>query len=270
MANFTALNIAATGMIAQDKKVDDIANNIANASTDGFKKSFTQFYDLSYHTEKRPGLPVGDGDQRTPVGVQFGRGVAVGATIKSFKVGTPINREGNPLTAMIDGAYNNFFIVTLPDGRRAYTRNGNFEKNGDTGRLETTMGHPIEDEIIIPADAQDFNIARNGEVFVKFSNQTELENVGRIRLARFVNPAGLEAIGDNLFIETDASGEAVDGDPTDDNFASIKQYWIESSNVQIINEVVDLIKAHQTYSMNSKIIQTEEKMMEEVARIKSA
>ncbi len=261
------LNVAASGMTAQDKNVSNIANNIANSNTTGFKAGFLSFADLIYQNEKRVGGPVSDQSSSVvPSGIQFGSGVAVNAIIKDFRQGDPVN-TGDQLHIAISG--NGFFVIDMPDGTKAYTRDGTFLLDPSSGQIVTAQGYRLDQQIAIPENYKKIMIKSDGNVLIEVPGQEEMQNVGRIQLARFFNMGGLSAEGDNIFTETDASGQAIQGNPQDENYGKLMQGWLEASNVDPIMEITNLIKSQRNYEMNSKVIQTADQMLKNVTDAKA-
>lgn len=248
---------AASGMTAQQFSIDTIANNLANVNTTGFKKSRVDFQDLLYQSVRYAGTPVSAGAQ-IPTGIQLGHGVRPVATQKMFSQGT-FMQTNNPLDVVIEG--DGFFQVLLPDGTIAYTRDGAFKKDGD-GRIVTSDGYPLEPEILIPEDAVSINIGSDGTVSVLQAGSDQPESVGNIELVRFINPAGLRSMGGNLFTATVASGEPSVGTPGLYGFGSLAQGYLEMSNVQVVEEMVNMIVAQRAYETNSKAIQASDDMLQ--------
>jgi flagellar basal-body rod protein FlgG len=255
-----ALNIAATGMDAQQLNVEVISNNIANINTTGFKRQRAEFQDLLYQNEKRVGVSSTSSDTVIPTGIQIGLGVNTGAVYRIHEQGELIQTD-NQFDIAIRGR--GYFEVTLADGTQAYTRAGSFQINGD-GDLVTLGGLAVSPGITVPADAQDVTINENGEVYVTLPGQVQPQNVGQVQLANFVNEAGLQAIGDNFLIETAASGTATLGNPSEDGLGSILQGFLESSNVDPVREITSLIVAQRGYELNSKVIQVGDEMLQTV------
>ncbi len=251
-----ALWTAASGMMAQQLNIDTISNNLANVNTTGFKKNRAEFEDLIYQTTAEAGTPVATG-LTLPTGIQIGLGVRPSATQKLFMQGNIYQTE-NPLDIAIEG--DGFFQVTLPDGTVAYTRDGSFKLDAN-GNIVTSDGYFIEPPITIPQNATSISISPEGVVSVKIPGQVAAQNVGQIQLARFVNPAGLKAIGDNLFKETDASGAPIVANPGTNGMGNLRQGFLEASNVQVVEEMVKLITAQRAYESNSKSIQTADDML---------
>ncbi len=245
-----------TGMSAQTLNMDVIANNLANVSTTGFKKSRADFQDLLYQFIKVPGSPTSD-DTKSPTGIQVGLGVKTGAVTKIFTEGD-IVQTGNTLDVAIEGA--GFLQVTIPDGNTAYTRAGNLKLDGD-GRITTSDGYPIQPEIVIPADAREVTISETGVVSAIVGADTTSTELGNIELADFVNDAGLLAVGRNLFRETESSGTPTLGTPGDNGLGTLLQGYVESSNVNLVEEVTHMITTQRAYEINSKVITTSDEMM---------
>lgn len=252
-----ALFTASSGMSAQQLNIDVISNNLANVNTTGFKKSNLDFEDLLYQTLRQAGSPVIDGAQ-IPTGIQVGQGVRPVATQKIFTQGQ-YKRTDNPLDVLIEG--DGFFQVLMPDGTLAYTRSGAFKRDGE-GRLVTSDGFYIEPQIIIDPEAAEVGIATDGTVTIRRNGEEAIETVGQILLTRFSNPAGLENIGRSLFRITAASGEPFVGTPGLDGLGALNQGSLEMSNVQVVEEMVNMIVAQRAYEVNSKVIQTSEDMLQ--------
>lgn len=251
-----ALYTAATGMIAQQMNVDNIANNLANVNTTGYKKSKMEFQDLLYQQLRLAGATQAEGAQ-VPVELQIGYGTRPVATQRIFTQGTVI-ATNNPLDVSIDG--DGFLQVTLPDGTVSYTRDGALKKSAE-GIIVTSDGYPVEPQVTLPQDASAINISANGEVSVLIPGDPTQQQVGQLELARFVNPAGLKSIGRNLFLETEASGAAVTGAPDSEGFGKLSQGFLELSNVEVVDEMVGMIVAQRAYEINAKAIQTSEEML---------
>ena len=259
-----SLDIGATGMLAQQLHVDVISNNIANMTTTGFKRQRAEFQDLIYQNKIRPGSQSSDTGTIVPSGIQLGLGVKAGSLYRIHEQGT-MEQTSNVLDLAIAGQ--GYFQIELPSGETGYTRAGNFQRNAE-GLIVTAQGYPVQPAITIPDDAVDIQINNSGEVFVKIDGQIDLSNLGQIQLARFANPTGLEAIGDNLFLETTASGNATTGNPMDDGYGKLEQGLRESSNVNIVQEITNLITAQRAYEMNSKVVQTSDEMMSTVSQLR--
>ena len=257
------LRIAASGMNAQKLYIDVIANNLANVNTTGFKKTDLEFQDLFYDQLKKPGESVANATSR-PTGLELGNGVQAAATQRSFQQGL-ITETGNPLDVAIQG--DGFFVVRLPDGQQAYTRDGGFKLSAD-GTLVTSQGYIIEPELTIPEDAQEITIRPDGTVEVLVYGDKEPIPVGQLELARFVNPAGLESMGQNLYKETVASGQPFNGTPGEQGLGVLHQGFLETSNVDVVEEMVRMIEAQRAYEINAKAIKTAENMYEVENRLK--
>jgi flagellar basal-body rod protein FlgG len=248
---------AASGMIAQQFNIDTIANNLANVNTVGFKRSRVDFQDLLYQTVRYAGSPVTAGAQ-IPTGIQVGHGVRPVSTERIFSTGT-FKQTDNPLDLLIEGE--GFFQVLLPDGTTAYTRDGAFKVDGQ-GRLVTSDGFTLQPEITIPPDAVSVNVGTDGTVTVLVSGSNQPQTLGQVQLARFINPAGLRSLGRNLFAATAASGEAMVGTPGLDGLGNIAQGYLEMSNVQVVEELVNMILAQRAYESNSRAIQAADEMLQ--------
>ena len=259
-----SLAIGATGMIAQQMNVETISNNIANATTTGFKKQRAEFQDLLYQNFRRIGSTSSDAGTIVPTGVQVGAGVRVAAVARVLEQGN-LTVTDNKLDVAINGS--GYFQVQLPSGDTAYTRAGNFKLSPE-GIIVTADGYPVQPNITIPAEAVDVAINPSGEVLVKLDGQVQTQNVGQLQLATFANAAGLEAVGDNLFLQTPASGQSVTGNPGNPGFGRITQGALETSNVNVVQEITTLISAQRAYEMNSKIIKTTDEMMQQVSQMR--
>ena len=256
-----AFSTAATGMMAQQMLVDVIANNLANVNTAGFKRSQIDFQDLLYDKVKEAGTEVAPGVS-APTGLEVGSGVRVASTLKVFSLGE-FHNTGRKLDVAIRG--NGFLQVLLPNGDIRYTRDGALETNAN-GQLVTLTGYTIEPPISIPTDAASVDIGADGGVNVT-DNVGARSTVGTIQLVRFANPSGLTNQGDNLFAVTDASGEAVPGNPGQDGLGTIQSGFLEKSNVQMVNELVNLITAQRAYEINSRAIKAGDEMLRETNAI---
>ena len=258
------LDIGATGMLAQQMNVDVISNNIANMTTTAFKRQRAEFQDLLYQTKVRPGSDSSDQGTTVPTGIQQGLGVKTGSIYRINEQGA-LQVTDNKYDIANKGA--GYFQVTLPSGEKAYTRAGAFQID-QNGQVVTSMGYPIEPAITVPPDAVDVTINASGQFLVKLQNQPALSNVGQIQLAMFPNDAGLEARGDNLLLETAASGAPVIGSPDQNGFGSLQQGALEASNVNVVQEITALIQAQRAYEMNSKVIQTGDQMLSAVTDLR--
>jgi flagellar basal-body rod protein FlgG len=252
-----ALNIAATGMLAQQRNVEVVSNNLANMNTTGYMRRRTEFHDLLYQNMRRVGSTSSDDGSVVPSGVQIGLGVKLAAVYRIHEQGN-LTATDNTLDMAIQGK--GFFQVELPSGDTAYTRDGTFQLNAD-GEIVTHDGYSVLPGITVPADAIDVTINQSGEVLVKVQGQVALQNVGQLQIATFANEAGLEAIGSNLLIETPASGAPAVSAPQEPGYGSILQGFLETSNVNAVEEITNLISAQRAYEMNSKVIQTADEMM---------
>ena len=259
-----SLAIGATGMIAQQMNVETISNNIANATTTGFKKQRAEFQDLLYQNFRRIGSTSSDAGTIVPTGVQVGAGVRVAAVARVLEQGN-LTVTDNKLDVAINGS--GYFQIQLPSGDTAYTRAGNFKLSPE-GIIVTADGYPVQPNITIPAEAVDVAINPSGEVLVKLDGQVQTQNVGQLQLATFANAAGLEAVGDNLFLQTPASGQAVTGNPGNPGFGRVTQGALETSNVNVVQEITTLISAQRAYEMNSKIIKTTDEMMQQASQMR--
>lgn len=258
-----ALRTAATGMSAQQLNVEVISNNIANMNTVGFKKQRAEFQDLLYHTLERAGAMAAEG-AIVPTGVQIGGGVKAGSVYRITEQGA-VTQTGNPYDLAIEGR--GFFQVLMPSGETAYTRAGNLSLNAD-GQLVTEDGYAVQPAINVPGDATAISVSKTGQVQAVRAGQTEAEVVGQIELANFVNEAGLSAIGDNLLMETAASGPATVGAPGADGFGNLLQGYTEASNVDAVTEITALIVAQRAYEMNSKVISAADEMLQAANAVK--
>lgn len=254
-----SLNTAATGMAAQQNNMDVIANNIANVSTNGFKRSRAEFEDLMYQTQKEPGTASGM-NSYSPNGVQTGLGVRTAAIQKDFAGGSSQVTK-NPLDLQIEGS--GFFQVLTPDGQVAFTRDGAFKKD-PSGRMIDKNGNLLQPEISVPPDISGIEVAPSGEVRVIRGLNEAPQTIGQIDIANFVNPAGLKALGKNLFAQTPASGQAVATRPGLNGSGYLAQGQLEASNVNIVDEMVNMITAQRAYETNSKVIQASDQMLQSI------
>jgi len=250
-----ALFTSATGMQAQQLNLDVIANNLSNVNTTGFKRSRVDFQDLLYQTMRPAGTRLGSTEIAT--GVQVGHGTRPVATQKIFAQGN-FQQTENPLDLVIEG--DGFFAVVRPDGQLAYTRSGAFKRDSQ-GQIVNSDGLVLQPAVTLPQDAQNISIGTDGTISVTTASSPNPTQVGQIQLARFVNPAGLNAIGRNLFMPTQASGTATTGQPTQQGFGSIGQGFLESSNVSVVEEMVNMIAAQRAFEVNSKAIKTADDML---------
>lgn len=259
-----SLSIAATGMLAQQLNVEVISNNIANMNTTGFKKRRVEFQDLLYQNNRPVGSTSSDIGTIVPAGVQVGLGVRTAAVYRISEQGNMALTD-NSLDLAISG--DGYFQVELPSGDTAYTRAGSFQLSAE-GELVTADGYRITPSIVIPEDATDIAVNASGEVLVLLDGQVDPQNVGQMQLARFANEAGLEAIGDNFFKETPASGAATVSTPGSAGFGTILQGFLETSNVNVVQEITNLINAQRAYEMNSKVIQASDEMLAQLNQLR--
>lgn len=253
-----SLFTAATGMIAQQMNIDAIAHNLANVNTTGFKKSRVNFQDLLYETIRPSGSETQAGTT-IPEGIQIGHGVRPSAISKIFTSGAAI-QTGNALDMMIEG--DGFFQIELPDGTIAYTRDGSFKINED-GTVMTADGYPLTPAITIPTDTELISIGSDGTVSARVPGDNTPQTLGTLQLVRFSNPAGMDArLGRNLLLETQASGTPNEGQPGLDGIGTIAQGFLENSNVQVVEEILQMIIAQRAYEANSRVIQTADDMLQ--------
>ncbi len=253
-----ALWTAATGMITQQKNMDVISNNLANVNTTGYKKQRAEFQDLIYQTLREPGAPSAP-DSTYPVSIQMGHGARLSATTRLFAQGN-YQATGNPTDLVIDG--DGFFQIQMPDGTIAYTRDGSF-KLDQNRQIVTSDGYPLIPNVVIPENAPSDSITIGSDGTVSATPAGgDTEQLAQITIARFVNPAGLLAKGKNLFVQTSASGDPIVGNPGEDGAGSITQGYLEMSNVQVAEEMVNMIVAQRAYESNAKAITTSDSMLE--------
>jgi len=252
-----SLFIAATGMEAQRINIDIIANNLASVNTTGFKKSRADFQELLYQGLMSAGATSAEGTE-LPAGIEIGLGVKPAAVQKMFQQGDFVS-TGNSLDLVIEG--NGFFQVSTPDGEVAYTRAGAF-KLDSTGRIVTSDGYPLEPSITIPSNTLEITITSDGTVSVLQTGSTTPVTVGQIELAQFINPGGLNAEGKNLFVPTGSSGDPSTGTPGSDGLGTINQGFLELSNVNVVEEMVNMIVSQRAYELNSKVIQSSDEMLQ--------
>jgi flagellar basal-body rod protein FlgG len=251
-----ALWIAKTGLDAQQTRMAVTSNNLANVNTTGFKRDRASFEDLLYQTVRQPGGATSEQTQ-LPTGLQVGTGVRVAATAKQFTQGN-LNNTGNALDVAINGR--GFFEVLMPDGSTAYTRDGSFQINSQ-GELVTNEGYPVQPGLQLPEGAQSVTIGADGTVSVQVAGQAAPVQVGQLTLSDFVNPAGLEAKGENLYVETGASGPAQSGAPGQGGVGTLVQGSLEGSNVNVVEELVSMIETQRAYETNAKAISTTDSML---------
>jgi flagellar basal-body rod protein FlgG len=258
-----ALSIAATGMLAQQTNVEVIANNLANMNTTGYKQQRAAFQDLLYQNIQQAGAQSSDTGTLLPSGIQLGAGVRTAAV---YRITTPgdLKNTANPYDVAVNGA--GYFRVQMPDGTDAYTRDGNFSLSPE-GQLVTQQGYVVQPGIAIPQNALQVTINAQGQVQVTLPGATATQTVGQLELTRFPNDPGLKALGDNLMAETAASGAPQAGVPGSTGYGSIQQYFLETSNVNAVEEITSLITAQRAYEMNSKVISAADQMLAETAKL---
>ena len=260
-----AMSIGATGMAAQQLNVEVISNNIANMATTGFKRSRAEFQDLLYQNMRSVGAATSDSGTISPSGLQVGLGVMPAATYRINSQGS-LTITDNSLDVAINGR--GYLQVTLPDGTIGYTRAGSLQLNA-SGTIVTADGYTVSPGITVPANTTAITINASGQVLASISGQTAQSTLGQIQLANFINPAGLDAIGNNIMKETSASGTPTTGNANSTGFGSLVQGSLETSNVDMVSEITSLITAQRAYEMNSKVITTAEQMMSTTNQMKS-
>ena len=258
-----ALSTAATGMDANQVMIDIIANNLANVNTTGFKKSRGNFQDLLYHTIRAAGTSTAQGFEN-PTGLQIGQGTRAVSTQRLFSQGEYKNTQ-NPLDIAIEGQ--GFFQISSPTGEALYTRSGDFKTNSQ-GQLVTADGYPVEPAITIPNDALSVTIGEDGTVSVMQAGQTDAQQVGTLQVVSFVNPAGLEPTGHGYYRPSTASGAAQPGTAGQNGLGTLAQGYLETSNVKVVEEMIDMIAGQRAYELNSKVIQTADSMLRTVSQLK--
>lgn len=257
-----SLSIAKTGLEAQQTQLDAITHNLANTATNGYKRSRAVFEDLLYQNIRQAGGPTTQ-ETTMPTGLQLGTGTRAVATARDFSQGS-LSQSGNPLDLAINGQ--GFFQVQMADGTTAYTRDGAFQVDAN-GQLVTASGYPVSPAITIPANAQTITIGKDGTVSATVPGSTAPQALGQLQLASFMNPAGLDPRGGNLFAETAASGTPQTGNPASNGLGAINQGAVESSNVNVVEELVAMIQAQRAYEINSKAIQTSDQMLARLAQL---
>jgi flagellar basal-body rod protein FlgG len=260
-----ALRIAATGMAAQQMNVEVISNNIANMNTVGYKTQRAQFEDMLYENIQRPGSQSSDTGTVVPTGIQLGSGVKTGSVYRITTQGSPTS-TGNPLDIAINGR--GYLQVQLPSGDIAYTRAGNLSLN-DQGQIVTADGYQILPQMAVPQTATAITVSASGQVQVTLPNQVNTQQIGQLQLATFFNEAGLEAVGNNLFMQSGSSGNPVTGTPGTTGFGTIQDEYTEASNVDPVNEISSLIVAQRAYEMNSKVVTSADQMLQTANQMKS-
>jgi len=259
-----ALSIAASGMQAQQLNVDVISHNIANMNTTAYKRQRAEFQDLLYQNMDRPGSTSSSSGAILPLGIQLGVGVRADAVGRVTEQGG-LTQTGNPYDMAINGR--GFLQISLPSGQTAYTRAGNLAVNAE-GQIVTADGYPVEPAISIPQEAVAMQITRDGIVEVTMTGQTVPQQVGQLELATFINPAGLEAIGDNLYLETPASGAANVATPGSPGVGTLMQGYLELSNVNAVEEISQLIVAQRAYEMNARVITAADEMLQSTTQLR--
>ncbi|MDP3516293.1 MAG: flagellar basal-body rod protein FlgG [Pseudohongiella sp.] len=251
-----ALYISKTGLSAQDTRLAALSNNLANVATNGFKKDRVVFEDLLYQIQRQPGASSTQNTE-LPSGLQVGTGVRVVGTQKLFNQGA-LQTTGEALDLAVNGR--GFFEILMPDGTSAYTRDGQFHMSAD-GEIVTASGHLLNPGLNVPQNAQSITIGSDGVVTARLVGQPESVNIGNLNLADFINPAGLQAIGGNLFVQTVSSGTPQQAAPGQNGMGLVVQGALESSNVEVVEELVDMITTQRAYEMNSKVISTADQML---------
>jgi flagellar basal-body rod protein FlgG len=258
-----SLFTAATGMEAQKLNIDVIANNLANVNTVGYKKSRADFQELLYQSVRAPGATSAEGSQ-IPSGIQVGLGVNPVAVQKLFQQGDFVH-TGNSLDLVIEG--DGFFQVLMPDGTVAYSRSGAFKMDSE-GRIVNSDGYPLEPAITIPADTLTTTVGTDGKITILQAGNTSPVEIGQIEIARFINPGGLKSLGKNLYIPTGSSGEATTGNPGGEGRGTINQGFVEMSNVNIVEEMVNMIVSQRAYEITSKTVQASDEMLQTTNNMK--
>ena len=253
---------AMTGANAAQYRQQVLANNLANVSTNGFKRANAVFEDLMYQNLRQVGANTAE-QAELPTGLQVGLGVRTVATSRNFSQGS-LQQSDNPLDIAVNG--NGFFQVEMPDGTTAYTRDGSFKADAQ-GRIVTNSGYPLTAGITVPAEAQSITVSSDGVVTVKLPGNPAPQRVGAIELASFINPAGLEPMGQNLYAESLASGNPINGAPNSAGMGSLMQGYVETSNVNVVQELVTMIQTQRAYEMNSKAIQTSDQMLQRLSQL---
>ncbi|MCK5444598.1 MAG: flagellar basal-body rod protein FlgG [Rhodospirillaceae bacterium] len=259
-----ALSIAATGMLAQQQNVEVVSNNLANMNTTGYMRRRTEFHDLLYQNIRRVGSTSSDAGTVIPSGVQLGLGVKMAAVYRIHEQGN-LNPTDNTFDMAIQG--NGYFQIQMPNGDTGYSRDGTFQLNAD-GEVVTHDGYSLLPAITITGDAVDVSINTSGEVLVKLDGQVDYANAGQIQIANFANDTGLESVGSNLYLETTASGSPTTATPGTNGYGTILQGFLETSNVNAVEEISNLISAQRAYEMNSKVITTSDEMMRTVTQMR--
>jgi flagellar basal-body rod protein FlgG len=259
-----ALHIAATGMAAQQMRVDVVSNNLANMSTTGYNPRRADFVDLHYQQLARPGSVTAEDGSMLPTGIQLGLGVRPASVSVVLGQGSP-DATGADLDLAIEG--NGYLEIQLPSGATGYTRDGSLKRSAD-GLIVTSEGYPVVPGITIPQDARGLTISASGEIWADFADRVEPELLGQLTLSSFPNAKGLEAIGSNLFVESPASGPAFSGAPGQDGLGTLRQGYLESSTVDAVREVTELIKAQRGYELNAKVITAADQMLAATTQVR--
>lgn len=259
-----ALKIAATGMSAQQTRVDVTANNISNMSTTGYDARRAEFADLHYQQLRAPGAIIAGTGEILPSGVQLGLGVRPSSVAIEVAQGALRPTDGE-LDLAIEGK--GYFEIAMPDGRSAYTRDGAFKLTGD-GRIVTAAGYPLTPDITVPEETREVVVNADGTVFARFADQVQPRQIGTLTLAAFVNEKGLEAIGGNLFVETAASGNPLIGEPGIDGVGTLRQGFLEESSVDVVAEITELIEAQRGYELNARVMTAADEMLSATTRIR--
>ena len=259
-----ALRIAATGMAAQQMRVDVTSNNIANMTTAAYDARRAEFADLHYQRLRMPGTVTAVTGEQVPAGVQMGLGVRPSAVAVELEQGA-LRPTGNDLDLAIEGR--GYFEVQLPNGESAFTRDGAFKVSGE-GQVVTSLGYPLVDDITVPEEARSVEITADGLVFARFDDAVEPQEIGAITLVGFLNEKGLEAMGDNLFRETGASGAPLPGEPGLDGRGTLRQGYLEESSVDVVAEITELIEAQRGYELNARVMSAADEMLSATTRIR--
>lgn len=259
-----ALSIGATGMLAQQQNVEVISHNIANLNTTAFQRRRVEFQDLLYQNSRRVGIQTSDAGTVAPSGIQFGLGVETAAVYRISQQGSLTSTE-NPLDLAVSGE--GYFQIQLPNGQTAYTRAGAFQIDNQ-GNIVTADGYQLTPNIQVPQNAISISVNSSGQVLATVDGVVEPQNVGQLSLATFANESGLEAIGDNLFLLSPSSGAAIAGNPGAAGFGQIRQGFLETSNVNAVEEITQLITAQRAYELNSKVIETADQMLQSASNIR--
>lgn len=259
-----ALQIAASGMAAQQMRVDVVSHNLSNMSTTGYNARRAEFADLHYRQVARPGTISAENGTMLPTGIQIGMGVRPTSVAPIIEQGALL-ATGGDLDVAVEGR--GWLEVTLPSGVTAYTRDGGLKRTGE-GMIVTSDGHRVGNGITIPAETRSVTISQSGEVWANFSDRVAPEQIGQLTLSSFINDRGLEAIGSNLYQETEASGPATSAAPGEDGLGTLRQHYLEESSVDAVREITDLIRAQRGYELNSKVITAADQMLAATAQLR--